>query len=354
VSRSTAPLIVSNVSKRFGSGRFGHTVALQDVDLELPGGKLICFLGPSGCGKTTLLRIIAGLERPTQGRVMLGERDLTDLPVHKRNVGMVFQSFALFPHLSVAENVSYGLRIRGTGRRSRLERSEELLSLVRLSGLADRHISQLSGGQRQRVAMARALALEPSLFLLDEPLSALDAKLRGAMQVELRQLQQRLGITTIIVTHDQEEAMTMADVVVVMGDNRVQQMGSPLEVYRRPANLFVAGFLGTNNLLPANVASAGEAEVLGQLLPIAPSAAAPGESVTLSIRPENIRLHSQPPSRGPSFSGRVTFVRDLGSTVETFIDVLGHQLVVAGAPRREPGSEVWLELPSEHCMLLSE
>ena len=350
-TRSAEPLIVRNVSKRFGS-----TPALEDVDLELPGGKLTCFLGPSGCGKTTLLRIVAGLERPSSGRVYLGDTDLTDLPVHRRNVGMVFQSFALFPHLSVIENVAYGLRIRGGDRRSRRERARELLDLVRLSGLGDRHISQLSGGQRQRVAMARALALEPSLFLLDEPLSALDAKLREAMQVELRQLQQKLGITTVIVTHDQEEAMTMADVVVVMGDNRVQQLGAPLDVYRRPANRFVADFLGTNNFLPAKVASGGELEVLGRRFPLTAAEAAgrPGEELTLSIRPENVRLHSAAPADGAALEGEVVFIRDLGSMTETFVETQGHQLVVVGAARQEPGARVWLELPAAHCVILRQ
>ena len=217
-----ADLSIRGVSKSYGA-----TLALKDVDLELPGGKLICFLGPSGCGKTTLLRIIAGLESVSSGSVRLGANDLTNVPTHKRNVGMVFQSFALFPHLSVAENVAYGLRIRGVGKQERLRRADELLALVQMEGLGSRGIAQLSGGQRQRVAMARALALDPDLFLLDEPLSALDAKLREAMQVELRRLQRQVGITTIIVTHDQEEAMTMADLVVVMGNNRVQQVGTP-------------------------------------------------------------------------------------------------------------------------------
>src|SRR5690606_20899685 len=197
------PLVVRGLSKAFGP-----TVALEDVSLDLPPGKLICFLGPSGCGKTTLLRIIAGLETPTSGRVSLGETDLTAVPAHQRNIGMVFQSYALFPHLNVAENVAYGLRIRGVPKRERLRRAEELLELVKLPNVSRRSTAQLSGGQRQRVAMARALALDPDLFLLDEPLSALDAKLREDMQVELKRLQRQLGITTIIVTHDQEEAMT--------------------------------------------------------------------------------------------------------------------------------------------------
>src|SRR5918996_4656006 len=241
--------------------RFGEVKAVAGVDLELPPGKLISFLGPSGCGKTTLLRLIAGLEQPTEGRVFLDGRDLTDLPPHARDVGMVFQTLALFPHLNVAGNVAYGLRIRGADRGTMSRRVEELLSLVDLPGLGSRRIMQLSGGQRQRVATARALALEPRLFLLDEPLSALDANLREQLQVELRLLQQQLGITTIMVTHDQRESMTMSDLVVVMNAGRIEQVGGPLDVYRRPGSPFVAGFIGRTNLLRGEAAPAAAADL---------------------------------------------------------------------------------------------
>ncbi|MCB1719832.1 MAG: ATP-binding cassette domain-containing protein, partial [Candidatus Competibacteraceae bacterium] len=197
---------------------------------------------------TTLLRLIAGLETPDQGQVLLDGKDLTATPAHQRNFGMVFQSLALFPHLNVADNIAYGLRLRGLDSARCRQRVEELLALVQLPGVAARAINQLSGGQRQRVAIARALALEPHVFLLDEPLSALDAKLRETMQVELRLLQQRLGITTIVVTHDQREAMTMADQVVVMSQGEVQQVGAPLDIYRNPQTTFVADFIGTSNL----------------------------------------------------------------------------------------------------------
>ena len=211
-------LILEEIDKNFGS-----VVAVQDVNLHLPHGQFVCFLGPSGCGKTTLLRLIAGLEKPSRGSIMLDGEVITHQPAHQRNFGMVFQSLALFPHLTVGENIAYSLRVRKVDKTARRQRIEELLNLVRLSGFTDRHISQLSGGQRQRVAMARALAIEPRLFLLDEPLSSLDAKLREDMQVELRMLQQRLKVTTVLVTHDQREAMTMSDLVVVMGtDHRVQ------------------------------------------------------------------------------------------------------------------------------------
>lgn len=346
MSGTRADLSIRGVSKSYGA-----TLALQDVDLELPGGKLICFLGPSGCGKTTLLRIIAGLESVSAGSVWLGDVELTDVPTHKRNVGMVFQSFALFPHLSVAENVAYGLRIRGASRQERRRRADELLALVQLEGLGSRGVAQLSGGQRQRVAMARALALDPQLFLLDEPLSALDAKLREAMQVELRRLQRRVGITTIIVTHDQEEAMTMADLVVVMGNNRVQQVGAPMEVYRRPVNRFVADFLGSNNFLPAEVLGEGAVSVLGQRLMLPVPAGTAGQ-VTLSVRPEDLRLATEKPP-GAAFEGRVTFVRDLGRTVETFVRVGEHELSVLGAPALAEGTPVWLEVPPEAGVVLA-
>ena len=328
-------------------------MALEDVDLRVPGGSLVCFVGPSGCGKTTLLRIVAGLETPSEGQVYLGERDLTHVPVHRRDVGMVFQSYALFPHLSVAENVAYGLRIRGVPRRQRLERAQELLDLVKLPDVGAKRVSQLSGGMRQRVAMARALALDPALFLLDEPLSALDAKLREGMQVELRRLQRRVGVTTIIVTHDQEEAMTMADLVVVMGDNRVQQVGPPLEIYRRPVNRFVAGFVGSNNFLPARVVSAGEVEVAGVRAPLARDAArvAPGSRVTVAVRPENLRLRPRAPA-GAALQGSVVFVRDLGRVVETRVRVHDLELIVSGHGGYAEGDGVWVELPDADLVAL--
>ncbi|MGH6927273.1 MAG: ABC transporter ATP-binding protein, partial [Dongiaceae bacterium] len=296
---------------------FGHVAAVADVDLDFPQGKFVCLLGPSGCGKTTLLRLIAGLELPTTGRIMLDGADLTHTPAHKREFGMVFQSLALFPHLTVGENIAYGLSIRGVDKAQRRKRAEELLELVRLPGVADRHISQLSGGQRQRVAIARALALDPKLFLLDEPLSALDAKLREAMQVELRLLQQRLGISTIVVTHDQREAMTMADVVVIMDRGRVQQMASPLETYRSPANAFVADFIGISNLIPGTLTAAGVVEVRGRTVRVdrVPAAIAVGSNVTLSVRPEEVHIRPVAEVGDNRLPGTITFIRDLGASV---------------------------------------
>ena len=338
--------------------RFGSVTAVADVDLEFPPGKLVCLLGPSGCGKTTLLRLVAGLEEPTTGRISFGGRDLTHIPAHKREFGMVFQSLALFPHLSVGENVAYALRIRGAGKAERLQRAEELLELVRLPGVADRHISQLSGGQRQRVAIARALALDPKLFLLDEPLSALDAKLREAMQVELRQLQQRLGITTIVVTHDQREAMTMADLVVVMEDGYARQVGSPLEIYRNPASTFVADFIGMTNLITGQASGEDEVAVADVAVKVdSDQTFADGAEVTLSVRPEEV--HVLPAGKGGEnrLPGEITFIRDLGASVEITVNCNGVTVLAMTTPKERPearvGDKAMVELPRSACVVLS-
>ncbi|RIY02499.1 ABC transporter ATP-binding protein [Aureimonas flava] len=317
-------LVLSGVTKRFGA-----TLAVEAVDLAIPDGTLVCLLGPSGCGKTTLMRMIAGLESPSSGEIRFGAEDITRVPVHRRGFGMVFQSLALFPHLSVGDNIAYPLRLRGEGRAAVEGRVRELLDLVRLPGVEGRAITQLSGGQRQRVAIARALAVAPRLFLLDEPLSALDAKLREAMQVELKLLQQRLGITTIVVTHDQREAMTMADRVVVMQSGRVLQMDRPIDVYRRPATPFVADFLGQTNLLAAR-REGGGARLAGGFLS---DLALPAPQALLSIRPEDLSI--LPDGEGP-IAADVEFVRDMGSAVEVFLQAEGTRIVV----HREAGAAV--------------
>ncbi len=336
---------------------FGFVVAVADVDLELPTGKLVCLLGPSGCGKTTLLRLIAGLEEPTTGQITLDGQDLTPVPAHKRGFGMVFQSLALFPHLSVGENVAYALKIRGVGRNERRRRAEELLDLVRLPGVADRHISQLSGGQRQRVAIARALALDPKLFLLDEPLSALDAKLREAMQVELRMLQQRLGITTIVVTHDQREAMTMADLVVVMEHGYARQVGSPLEIYRNPASTFVADFIGITNLISGKASGSDEVTVAD--VPIQVNAGGKldrGAEVTVSVRPEEVHVLGADQRGENRLPGEITFIRDLGASVEISLNCGGVTVLAIITPKERPravvGDRAMVELPRAACIAL--
>jgi putative spermidine/putrescine transport system ATP-binding protein len=329
--------------------RFGSVTAVDHVDLHVVHGTLVCLLGPSGCGKTTLLRMIAGLEEPSSGRILLDDADITSQPAHRRDFGMVFQSLGLFPHLSVGDNIAYPLRIRGRSRAEQAERVAQLLELVHLPGLAERPISKLSGGQRQRVAIARALALSPRLFLLDEPLSALDAKLREAMQVELTQLQRRLGITTIVVTHDQREAMTMADLVVIMGEGKVRQIGPPVEIYRRPADTFVASFIGTTNLIPAQKDGAMGASVPGGHIP---GLTLQGPA-TVSVRPEDIALTE---AANAAMQGDVTFVRDLGSTIEVFIDCEGTEIIAVESPRArraiETGTRVGVTIDPEHCVVL--
>jgi putative spermidine/putrescine transport system ATP-binding protein len=332
---------LSGLELRGITKRYGIFTAVRDVALAVPNGRFVCLLGPSGCGKTTLLRMVAGLEAPDEGAILLDGQDITAVPTHRRELGMVFQSLALFPHLNVGDNIAYPLKIRGVAKAEREARVAELLDLIQLPGIAARPVAKLSGGQRQRVAIARALALSPKLFLLDEPLSALDAKLREAMQVELRQLQQRLGITTIVVTHDQREAMTMADLVVVMGEGRIRQAAPPTEVYRQPADTFVADFIGATNLI----------EIEGGRVMGRPVEGLSGTG-TLSIRPEDLVLGAE----GEGLPGRVVFVRDLGATVEVFVK-LGDRTLTAVLPPRERGrcevgQPVGLRLPAEACVLL--
>ncbi|MBK5927661.1 ABC transporter ATP-binding protein [Rhodobaculum claviforme] len=322
---------MTELSLRGLTKRFGAMTAVDDVSLDIPEGRFVCLLGPSGCGKTTLLRLIAGLEAPSSGAVLVAGRDQTDTPAHKRDFGMVFQSLALFPHLSVAENVAYPLAIRGVDRATRRNRAAELLQMVRLPDLGDRRIHQLSGGQRQRVAIARGLAINPRVFLLDEPLSALDANLREHMQMELRQLQQRLGVTTVVVTHDQKEALTMADILILMDGGRVQQVGAPMELYRDPANAFVAGFIGNTNLLRGHLRGR-EMAVAGTTLTLddGDRIKAPDGPAILSVRPEDTRIAAR------GVPARVTFLRDLGESVQVVMDMDGTEVTALFAPRDRP------------------
>src|SRR6187401_221448 len=247
-----ARLQLSGITKRYGDFK-----AADDVSLDIADGEFLVLLGPSGCGKTTTLRIIAGFIEPTSGTVRLGDRDITTLPPWKRNTGLVFQSYALFPHMSVAENIAFGLEMRQMPKAEMAPKITEALRLVRLDHLSDRLPRQLSGGQQQRVALARALVFRPDVLLLDEPLSNLDAKLRQDVRVEIRELQKKLGLTTVMVTHDQEEALTMADRLVVMSNGQVQQVGTQRELYEHPANTFVAGFVGRTNFLRGRVDAPG-------------------------------------------------------------------------------------------------
>lgn len=283
-------LSLKGIHKRFGTAPAGF-VALHHVDLDVRRGELLCFLGPSGCGKTTLLRIIAALESQTHGTIVQGGRDISTLPPMARDYGIVFQSYALFPNLTVADNVAYGLVNRRVPRAERKARVAELLELVGLPDRGDRYPAQLSGGQQQRVAIARALATSPGLLLLDEPLSALDARVRVRLRSEIRALQQRLGITTILVTHDQEEALSMADRIVVMNQGVIEQVGTPAQVYQRPATPFAADFVGKTNMLGATLAGDGQLSLGGTSLrcPQVPDGRA-GESVQVFFRPEDVSV----------------------------------------------------------------
>ena len=292
----------STVELRRVTKRWGDFVAVSDVSLEVRGGEFMTFLGPSGCGKTTLLRMISGFETPTEGTVHLAGEDVTELPPYRRNVNQVFQSYALFPHLTVGENIAFGLKMKKVAKSEIADRVKRVVALVSLGGFEARRPSELSGGQRQRVALARAIVCEPRVLLLDEPLSALDAKLRHQMQIELKRLQKKLGITFIFVTHDQEEALTMSDRIAVINKGRIEQLGDVNAIYHQPRTTFVANFIGQANILPATVLHrSGERvhiKLDGKLdLVIRDANLSPGaESLLVSIRPEKIHLEKQRPS----------------------------------------------------------
>jgi putative spermidine/putrescine transport system ATP-binding protein len=320
---------VSAVTTKELSKHFGDVRAVDGLDLEIADGEFFSMLGPSGSGKTTVLRLIAGFERPTAGRILFGHEDVTDLPPHRRDVNTVFQDYALFPHMDVLTNVEYGLRVKKVERKDRRRRAEEALATVRLEGFAQRRPTQLSGGQRQRVALARALVNRPKVLLLDEPLGALDLKLRREMQLELKQIQREVGITFVFVTHDQEEALSMSDRIAVFDNGRIEQVATPVELYETPASSFVAGFVGTSNRIGGGAAQ--------QLL---------GTTGEYAVRPERLRVVAAGASVEPgelTLPGRVREVVYLGPTTHAIVELDGGSTLTVSRPNAGGPAEPPLE-----------
>ncbi|MCM3080410.1 ABC transporter ATP-binding protein [Brevibacillus invocatus] len=347
---------LDHVHKRFGTAK-----GVEDVHIHIESGEFFTFLGPSGCGKTTTLRMIAGFYYPSEGNIRFGSQDVTDLPPHKRNTGMVFQNYALFPHMTVFENIAFGLQVRKVSKTEAKERVERIMGLVRLEGYGERRIDQLSGGQQQRVALARALVIEPQILLLDEPLSNLDAKLREETRFEIKRLQLELGITTIYVTHDQAEAMSMSDRIMVMQGGVVQQIGTPHDIYHAPVNRFVASFIGETNLWTGTVVAVEGDEVQvrtssGQLLCGLRKNASPlsriavGESVLMSIRPESIQESLV--SEGENVvTGTVEMAEFTGACVNYVAQVGSEPLrsmsINLGRSIKQRGASIGMHIPKE-------
>jgi iron(III) transport system ATP-binding protein len=350
--------------------RFGAITAVDRADLAVRDGELFTLLGPSGCGKTTLLRLLAGFYQPDAGEIRFGDRLVSGLPPYERNIGMVFQNYALWPHMTVAGNIAYGLKLRKLGAAEVAARLAEGLRKVNLTGFESRYPGQLSGGQQQRVALARALVLNPDILLLDEPLSNLDAKIRVQVRAEIRKLQRDLGITTIYVTHDQEEALSLSDRVAVMKDGRVLQVGTPKELYERPQTRFVADFVGTNNLVPGRVSGRAGSDLVvdtavGTLRAV--TSGPVGERCVLAIRPENVAIDAGAPSArgnvaagGNVVRGRVSFVAYLGNALRYDVEA-GHGQVlkadIRDAWHHEPlsiGSEVAVSFPASVTLAVAD
>jgi spermidine/putrescine transport system ATP-binding protein len=364
---ATLPAIeLAGVSKEFRTA--GDVVAaVREMDLQIAEGEFFSLLGPSGCGKTTTMRMIAGFEEPTAGTVRLHGRDVTNVPPNKRDVNMVFQSYALFPHMNVFENVAFGLRRRNVPKATITEQVEAMLGIVNLAGRGHRRPRELSGGQQQRVALARALVNHPSALLLDEPLGALDLKLRQAMQVELKRIQREVGITFVYVTHDQNEALTMSDRIAVMNDGLIEQLASPREIYEHPASRFVAGFIGTSNLLTGTASEITGKEAVMQVsqdervvVPVRDLSVSEGDELELTVRPEKIEISAaRPANRSCTLRGTVTEVVYLGTSTNFAVSVTtGADIVVFqqnsgsagdGAAR---GDIVWLSWQPEHSYLI--
>jgi len=351
--------VAASVEFRAVTKRYGVVPAVSDVSFTIKPGTLVTLLGPSGCGKTTTLRLIAGLEIASEGRILIGEKDVTNLSAADRDVSMVFQSYALFPHMSVLDNVAYGPTVQGLKKEAAHAVAMEKLALVGLQGLEQRGPSELSGGQQQRVAVARALVLEPLVLLFDEPLSNLDAKLRRRVREDIRELQRKLNLTVGYVTHDQEEALAVSDRIIVMSNGRIAQDGTPVELYEQPANLFVADFIGDANLVDAAVIEErGERGLLrvGNVDIELPRRGASKGPVKLAIRPEAITLHAAEPS-GPSLAGRITKASYLGKHLEYSVETPLGALFVVDRVKAKPlvaGNDAWITFAENGAIVVPE
>lgn len=329
---------LKNVTKRFG-----NNTVIDDLSLSIPQGSMVTLLGPSGCGKTTVLRLVAGLEKPTEGRMFIDGEDVTDRSIQQRDICMVFQSYALFPHMSLGDNVGYGLKMLGLPKAEIKKRVDEALELVDLAGFADRFVDQISGGQQQRVALARALILKPKVLLFDEPLSNLDANLRRSMREKIRELQQQFNITSLYVTHDQSEAFAVSDMVLVMNKGKIMQLGSPQELYRQPASKFMASFMGDANIFPATL-SADSVDIFNYRLPRPEQFVTDKTAVTVGVRPEAITLSLQGED---SQRCTVTHVAYMGPQYEVTVDWHGQSMLLQiNATQLQPsvGENLYLQI----------
>ena len=344
------------------SKRYGGQLAVDTIDLHVPDGALACLLGPSGCGKTTTLRLLAGFLAPDRGEIRVGARTLSSpgraVPPEERNMSMVFQSYALWPHMTLAQNVAYGLKLRRVPAAELTRRVDAILATTRLSALAGRYPGELSGGQQQRAALARALVVEPEILLLDEPLSNLDANLREEMRFEIRQLHQRYGYTTVYVTHDQSEAMSTADLIVVMQAGRVAQAGSPRDIYERPVSRFVAGFIGGANLIEGRAVGPDAVELGGRVIRCGQGVGRTGEAAAVSVRFHDVALsHDAPRREGNAMTAQVVRQAYLGSHRDYLVALPDGQQLRSVAPvdfDSGPGDTVWAHLPAETCRVLTD
>ena len=349
-------LVVKDVWKRFGD-----VVALKGVSLKVKRGSYVVILGPSGCGKTTLLRIIAGLYEPDTGEVWIDGVKVNGVPPHRRGISMMFQNYALFPHMKVIDNIIYGLRVRGVDREKAEAKAREIAKMLGIEELLNRYPHELSGGQQQRVALARALVIEPKILLLDEPLSNLDAKIRAKVRVDLRRIQKELGITTIHVTHDQEEAMSVADEIVVMNAGRIEQVGTPEEIYFKPSTIFVADFIGSMNFLEGKVLSLTDDGILVKVAKLTLKSfnrvkgVHPGDKVLLGFRPEHAQLLLDPSGKENVLEARIIDARFMGARVTYILDFEGSTIIVddyTGKPAKMPaGSKIHIYIPPERLLI---